>query len=93
MARKEHSHPAAGLLKIFNEPDGSAWQSVRLVADACLIWKTLEDARGVPEEKRMPIIFPVTFGTSNGIPGGGMLSGWQAIRDNGQLGEAFWSSH
>jgi hypothetical protein len=84
-------HPAAGLLKIFNEPDASECANVRLVADACVIWKTLEDARGVPDENRLPITFPVTFGISNGIPGGGMLPAWQAIRDNGQLGGTFWS--
>jgi hypothetical protein len=44
----------------------------------------------VPDENRMPIIFPVTFGISNGIPGGGMLPAWQAVRDNSCLGEAFW---
>jgi hypothetical protein len=83
-------HPAAGLLKIFNEPDGSKCKNVRLVADACMIWKTLEDARAVPDANRLPIIFPVTFGISNGIPGGGGLPAWQAIRDNSQLGETFW---
>lgn len=84
-------HPAAGVLKIFNEPDGSECKDVTLVANACAIWKALEDARSVPDENRLPIIFPVTFGVSNGIPGGGMLPAWQAIRDNNQLGETFWS--
>lgn len=84
-------HPAAGLLKIFNEVDASECKNVGLVANACAIWKALEDARGVPDENRLPIIFPVTFGISNGLPGGGMLPGWQAIRDNPQLGRSFWS--
>jgi hypothetical protein len=83
-------HPAAGVLKIFNESDVSECKNVRLVSDACAIWKSLEDERGVPDENRLPIIFPVTWGISNGIPGGGMLPAWQAIRDNGELGEAFW---
>ena len=84
-------HPAAGVLKIFNEPDDSKCQNVALVADACAIWKSLEDARGVPDANRLPIIFPVTFGIANGIAGGGVLPGWQAIRDNSALGETFWS--
>jgi hypothetical protein len=84
-------HPAAGVLKIFNEPDASECKDVTLVANACAIWKSLEDARSVPDENRLPIIFPVTFGMSNGIPGGGMLPAWHAIRDNSQLGQAFWT--
>jgi hypothetical protein len=84
-------HPAAALLKIFNEPNVSECSNVALVADACAIWKSLEDARGVPDANRLPIIFPVTFGISNGIPGGGGLPGWRAIRDNPQLGENFWT--
>jgi hypothetical protein len=84
-------HAAAGMLKIFNEPDASQCKNVSLVADACVIWKALEDTRGVPDANRLPIIFPVTFGISNGIPGGGMLPAWQAIRANNQLGQAFWS--
>lgn len=83
-------HPAAGVLKIFNESDVSECKNVRLVSDACAIWKSLEDKRGVPDESRLPIIFPVTWGISNGMPGGGMLPAWHAIRDNGELGEAFW---
>jgi hypothetical protein len=83
-------HPAAGVIKIFNEPDVSECKNIRLVSDACAIWKSLEDERGVPDENRLPIIFPVTWGISNGIPGGGMLPAWQAIRDNRELGEAFW---
>ena len=83
-------HAAAGILKIFNEPDVSECKNVRFVADACAIWKSLEDQRGVPDANRLPIIFPVTFGDSNGMPGGGMLPAWQAISGNSQLGEAFW---
>ncbi len=83
-------HPAAGVLKIFNEPNVSECKNMALVADACAIWKSLEDVRAVPDANRLPIIFPVTFGISNGMPGGGMLPAWQAIRDNGSLGEAFW---
>src|SRR5581483_6193623 len=83
-------HPAAGVLKIFNEPDASECKNVRLVADACAIWKSLEDQRAVPDENRLPIIFPVTYGIHNGIAGGGMLPAWQAIRDNSALGQAFW---
>lgn len=85
-------HPAAGMLKIFNEPDASECANVRLVADACQIWKALEDARAVPDANRLPIIFPVTFGISNGLPGGGVLQAWQAIRDNPQLGQGFWTA-
>lgn len=84
-------HPAAGMLKIFNEPNASKCGNVSLVADACLIWKTLEDARGVPDANRLPIIFPVSFAISNGMPGGSMLPAWAAIRDQSQLGKAFWS--
>lgn len=84
-------HPAAGVLKIFNESDVSECKNVRLVSDACAIWKSLEDQRGVPDENRLPIIFPVTWGISNGMPGGGMLPAWEAIRDNSQLGAAFWN--
>ena len=84
-------HPAAGVLKIFNEPNASKCENVRLVADACMIWKMLEDARAVPDANRLPIIFPVSFAISHGMPGGSMLPGWEAIRDNGQLGKAFWS--
>jgi hypothetical protein len=85
-------HPAAGVLKIFNESDVSECKNARLVSDACAIWKSLEDKRGVPDENRLPIIFPVTWGISNGMPGGGMLPAWQAIRDNSELGEAFWGA-
>jgi hypothetical protein len=84
-------HSAAGVLKIFNEGDVSKCKNMALVADACAVWKALEDARGVPDENRLPIIFPVTFGIANGIAGGGVLPAWQAIRDNNQLGQAFWS--
>ena len=84
-------HPAAGMLKIFNEPNASKCQNVRLVADASLIWKTLEDERRVPDENRLPIIFPVSFAISHGMPGGSMLPAWEAIRDHSQLGKAFWS--
>ena len=83
-------HPAAGVLKIFNEPDASKCKKVALVADACEIWMSLENDRQVPDTNRLPIIFPVTFAISNGMPGGGMLPGWQAIKDNSKLGEAFW---
>ncbi len=48
-------------------------KNVRFVADACAIWKSLEDQRGVPDANRLPIIFPVTFSESNGMPGGGTL--------------------
>jgi hypothetical protein len=84
-------HPAAGMLKIFNEGNVSECANMALVADACAVWKGLEDARGVPDENRLPITFPVTFGIANGIAGGGVLPAWQAIRDNNQLGQAFWS--
>ena len=83
-------HPGAGVLKIFNEPDVSMCKRVSFVADACAIWKSLEDERSVPDEGRLPIIFPVTFGISHGLPGGGMLPAWEAIRDNSQLGKTFW---
>lgn len=83
-------HGAAGVLKIFNEPNVSECSDVGLVATACAIWKALEDQRGVPDDNRLPIIFPVTFGESNGLPGGGMLPAWQAIKGNAQLGADFW---
>lgn len=84
-------HPAAGVLKIFNEPDVSNCANMALVANACAIWKALEDARGVTDENRLPIIFPVTFGVFNGLPGGSVLGAWQAISGNSQLGTSFWN--
>jgi hypothetical protein len=81
-------HPAAGILKIFNEYDGSDCKNARFVADVASYWKYLEDARNVPDEGRLPIIFPVTFGIANGIPGGAMLSAFDAI--DVALGPDFW---
>jgi hypothetical protein len=46
----------------------------------------MRDARRVPDANRLPILFPVTLGISNGIPGGGMLLPWEAIGNNGHFG-------
>ena len=83
-------HPGAGMLKVFNEPDGSECSRTALVADVMAAWKRAEDARGVPDAKRLPIFFPVTYSIKNGLPGGAILDGFEAIKAHPELGEQFW---
>lgn len=85
-------HPAAGVLKIFNEYDVSNCKNADFVAQVALYWKQLEDARSVPDARRLPIIFPVTFGIANGIAGGGGLSAFDAITKTAGLGLDFWKA-
>ena len=85
-------HAAAGVLKIFNEYDGSVCRNANFVAQVALYWKQLEDARAVPDADRLPIIFPVTFGIVNGIAGGAGLSAFNAINSTTGLGLGFWKA-
>ena len=85
-------HSAAGMLKIFNEYDVSNCQNAQYVAQAALYWKQLEDGANVPDAQRLPIIFPVTWSIQNGIPGGAVLSAFNAIKNNPGLGLAFWQA-
>jgi hypothetical protein len=87
-------HPAAGMLKIFNEYDNNSRckNGADFVAQAALYWKQLEDARGVPDAQRMPIIFPVTFAIKNGVAGGAGLSAFNAITSLPGLGLDFWKA-
>jgi len=85
-------HPAAGVLKIFNEYDGSVCENPDFVAQVALYWKQLENARNVPDPQRLPIIFPVTFGIKHGIAGGAGLSAFDAINSMPGLGLSFWKA-
>jgi hypothetical protein len=85
-------HPAAGVLKIFNEYDASVCKKAEHVAQVAAYWKQLEDNRGVPDGQRLPIIFPVTFGEKNGLPGGAVLDVFDAIKNDSALGLAFWQA-
>jgi hypothetical protein len=83
-------HAAAGVLKIFNEYDGSECRNVTYVAAVAKKWKSLEDSRQVPDEGRLPIIFPVTFAIKNGFAGGAVVDAFKAITDDMSLGLSFW---
>jgi hypothetical protein len=85
-------HPAAGVLKIFNEYDGSVCENPDFVAQVALYWKQLEEARGVPDADRMPIIFPTTFGIKNRLAGGAGLDVFNAINSTSGLGLSFWKA-
>jgi hypothetical protein len=85
-------HGAAGVLKIFNEFDVSVCKNASYVADVALYWKQLEDGRSVPDANRLPIIFPVTWGIANGLPGGAVLNAFNAIVNKRGLGLDFWKS-
>lgn len=84
--------PAAGVLKIFNEFDGSECQRADLVAQIALYWKDLEDQRNIPDRNRLPIIFPVTFSIKYGLPGGAVLDVFNAIIAEPRLGLDFWKA-
>jgi hypothetical protein len=92
-------HAAAGVLKIFNEFNVSQCKNPDYVAEVAYKWKQLEDSRvvngqtqTVPDGQRLPIIFPVTFGDSNGFPGGDVTLAFKAIikKFGNQDGLAFW---
>jgi hypothetical protein len=85
-------HPAAGMLKIFNEYDASVCKNANYVAEVAAYWNQLENMLGVPDAQRLPIIFPVTFGEKHGLPGGAVLDAFNAIKNNSALGLSFWQA-
>ncbi|HWP01421.1 MAG TPA: hypothetical protein VNL74_12490 [Methylococcus sp.] len=85
-------HPAAGVLKIFNEFDVSQCKNAQHVAQVALWWRNLEVTNRIPDQYRLPIIFPVTFGIKNGIAGGAVLDAFNAIISTPGLGLDFWNA-
>lgn len=89
--------PAAGVLSIFNEydlnPCPNKTPAAPYVAQVALYWKQLEDAKGVPDNQRLPIIFPVSFTTTYNLPGGAVLDAFKAIMATFPPGQGltFWN--
>jgi hypothetical protein len=62
------------------------------VVDVLQYWLSLEDAAKIPDAQRLPIIFPVTYATENGTPGGDVLGVFNAIKSRTGLGVSFWTN-